>query len=170
MRLPVNTETYGKVALIFGKRLFLNIYKNFALEHCYCWFTYYYIVIWQVMMSQLSGHGVKMVLPKIMKGMTDDVGDLFLLIVARELDCDFRHQLRLTDDLGMLSQAWRTKRASIQMLGAMAFCSPQQLASCLPQIIPYLVDAFTDTHQKVLKGTDDKSKRALIPNSSHANT
>ena len=86
-----------------------------------------------------------------------------------QLDCDFRHQPRLADNLHMLSQAWRTKRASIQMLGAMAFCSPQQLASCLPQIIPYLVDAFTDTHQKVLKGTDDKSKRALIPNSSHAN-
>ena len=57
-------------------------------------------------MSQLSGHGVKMVLPKIMKGMTDDVGDLvptLMLIVTRELDCDFRHQPRLADNLHMLS-------------------------------------------------------------------
>lgn len=38
-------------------------------------------------------------------------------------------------------QAWKSRQEAIRLLGTMAFCNPKQLASCLPQIIPRLVEA-----------------------------
>jgi len=73
----------------------------------------------RVLMGQLSGHGVKMMLPKILGNMQDE------------------------------SAKWQTLRASILMLGAMSHCAPRQLSTCLPAIVPNLVEAFHNTHRKV---------------------
>jgi len=49
----------------------------------------------------------------------------------------------------LLDPAWRTKEAAIQLMGSMVHCAPRQLVSCLPQILPKLTEAFSDTHPKV---------------------
>lgn len=71
----------------------------------------------KVIMGNLTNHGVKLVLPSLLKG-TQDV-------------------------------EWRSKRASLSLLGNMAYCAPKQLSKALPQIVPRLIESFTDTHPKV---------------------
>ena len=70
-----------------------------------------------LIMSKLSAHGVKLVMPAVLEAFNDP--------------------------------AWRTKQASIHMLGAMSHLAPKQLASALPKVVPKLTEAFSDTHPKV---------------------
>ena len=71
----------------------------------------------EVIMSKLSAHGVKLVMPAVLTAFND--------------------------------KAWRTKQASIHMLGSMSHLAPKQLASALPKVVPKLSEAFSDTHPKV---------------------
>ena len=84
----------------------------------------------RAVMSQLSGQGVKLVMPALLQGVED--------------------------------RAWRTKAASVDLLGAMAYCAPKQLGTCLPTIVPVLAAAVSDTHPKVREGA--KSALAQVGN------
>mmetsp|Transcript_42469 Transcript_42469/g.165787 ORF Transcript_42469/g.165787 Transcript_42469/m.165787 type:complete len:2619 (-) Transcript_42469:553-8409(-) len=55
---------------------------------------------------------------------------------------------------GLKSQNWRTKAGSADLLGAMAFCAPRQLAKSLPVIVPKLAGTLTDAHPKVVEASE----------------
>jgi len=74
----------------------------------------------KAVMSQLSGQGVKLVMPALLQGVED--------------------------------RAWRTKAAAVDLLGAMAYCAPRQLGTCLPTIVPVMAAAVSDSHVKVREG------------------
>ena len=76
-----------------------------------------------LIMSKLSAHGVKLVMPAVLTAFDDP--------------------------------AWRTKQASIHMLGSMSHCAPKQLASALPKVVPKVTEAFSDTHPKVKASAEE---------------
>ena len=50
---------------------------------------------------------------------------------------------------GLEDQQWRSKKGACDLLGAMAYLDPQQLAASLPVIIPPLTNVLNDSHKEV---------------------
>ena len=81
----------------------------------------------RVIMSRISGHCVKLMLPTLLGGLEE--------------------------------KQWRTKKGSIELLGAMAFCAPRQLSLSLPTIIPQLTGVINDSHAQVKSAANTSLKR-----------
>eukprot|EP00457_Paulinella_chromatophora_P000432 gb/GEZN01000432.1/.p1 GENE.gb/GEZN01000432.1/~~gb/GEZN01000432.1/.p1 ORF type:complete len:1359 (+),score=293.15 gb/GEZN01000432.1/:282-4079(+) len=52
---------------------------------------------------------------------------------------------------GLEATKWRARLNSVQLLGSMAYCAPQQLSSALPMIVPTLLGVMTDPHKTIQK-------------------
>ncbi|CAD1812517.1 unnamed protein product [Candida parapsilosis] len=55
--------------------------------------------------------------------------------------------------------AWRSKKGSVELLGAMAYLDPEQLSASLSIIIPEIVGVLNDTHKEVRKAAEQSLKR-----------
>lgn len=60
---------------------------------------------------------------------------------------------------GLDDQQWRSKKGACELLGAMAYLDPQQLASSLPDIIPPLTAVLNDSHKEVRSAANRSLKR-----------
>ncbi|GMN25829.1 hypothetical protein TIFTF001_001087 [Ficus carica] len=84
-------------------------------------------------------------LPLLLVSFSDQV-----VAVREAAECAARAMMsQLSAQGGLVDKAWRTKQSSVQLLGAMAYCAPEQLSQCLPKIVPKLTEVLTDTHPKV---------------------
>lgn len=60
---------------------------------------------------------------------------------------------------GLDDQQWRSKRGACELLGAMAYLDPNQLANSLPEIIPPLTGVLNDSHKEVRAAANRSLKR-----------
>ncbi|KAI0376886.1 translational activator GCN1 [Hypomontagnella monticulosa] len=60
---------------------------------------------------------------------------------------------------GLDEDQWRSKRGACDLLGAMAYLDPQQLAQSLPDIIPPLTGVLNDSHKEVRAAANKSLKR-----------
>lgn len=81
-------------------------------------------------MAHMTGHGVRMILPGILKS------------VAAENTSN-----------------WRQKKANIELLGHMAYCAPRQLATDLPVVVRALSQNLADAHTEVAESAKKSLER-----------
>lgn len=60
---------------------------------------------------------------------------------------------------GLEDDQWRSKKGACDLLGAMAYLDPQQLAQSLPDIIPPLTAVLNDSHKEVRSAAKQSLKR-----------
>ncbi|KAI1079818.1 translational activator GCN1 [Whalleya microplaca] len=60
---------------------------------------------------------------------------------------------------GLEDDQWRSKQGACNLLGAMAYLDPQQLAQSLPDIIPPLTGVLNDSHKEVRSAANKSLKR-----------
>lgn len=60
---------------------------------------------------------------------------------------------------GLDDDQWRSKKGACDLLGAMAYLEPQELAHSLPQIIPPLSAVLNDSHKEVRLASNRSLKR-----------
>ncbi|KAL1902844.1 translational activator of GCN4 [Sporothrix stenoceras] len=60
---------------------------------------------------------------------------------------------------GLDDSQWRSKKGACDLLGAMAYLDPQQLAQSLPDIIPPLTAVLNDSHKEVRSAANKSLKR-----------
>ncbi|KAI1734156.1 armadillo-type protein [Xylaria scruposa] len=105
------------------------------------------------------------IVPQLLTGFGDSSGDVREACLAAAKACFAKlssygvKQILPTLLNGLDDDQWRSKRGACELLGAMAYLDPQQLAQSLPDIIPPLTGALNDTHKEVRAAGNKSLKR-----------
>ncbi|KAK2609328.1 translational activator of GCN4 [Conoideocrella luteorostrata] len=105
------------------------------------------------------------IVPQLLSGFGDTNGDVRDACLAAAKACFGRlssygvKQIMPTLLAGLDDQQWRSKRGACDLLGAMAYLDPNQLANSLPDIIPPLTGVLNDSHKEVRAAANRSLKR-----------
>ncbi|GAP85739.1 putative translational activator GCN1 [Rosellinia necatrix] len=105
------------------------------------------------------------IVPQLLTGFGDSSADVREACLAAAKACfaklsSYGVKLILPSLLnGLDDDQWRSKRGACELLGAMAYLDPQQLAQSLPDIIPPLTGVLNDTHKEVRAAGNKSLKR-----------
>jgi hypothetical protein len=105
------------------------------------------------------------IVPQLLAGFGDSNADVRDAALAAAKSCFARlspfgvKQILPTLLEGLDDQQWRSKKGACDLLGAMAYLDPQQLAQSLPTIIPPLTAVLNDSHKEVRAAANKSLKR-----------
>ncbi|KAI1404224.1 translational activator GCN1 [Hypoxylon fuscum] len=105
------------------------------------------------------------IVPQLLTGFGDSNGDVRDSCLAAAKACFAKlssygvKQILPTLLNGLDDDQWRSKRGACELLGAMAYLDPQQLAQSLPDIIPPLTGVLNDSHKEVRSAANKSLKR-----------
>ncbi|CAJ2503060.1 Uu.00g104540.m01.CDS01 [Anthostomella pinea] len=105
------------------------------------------------------------IVPQLLTGFGDNSADVRDACLAAAKACFAKlssygvKQILPTLLNGLDDDQWRSKRGACDLLGAMAYLDPQQLAQSLPDIIPPLTGVLNDSHKEVRAGANKSLKR-----------
>ncbi|KAL6866280.1 translational activator of GCN4 [Amphichorda felina] len=105
------------------------------------------------------------IVPQLLAGFGDTNGDVRDACLAAAKACFGNlssygvKQIMPTLLDGLEDQQWRSKRGACELLGAMAYLDPHQLANSLPDIIPPLTGVLNDSHKEVRAAANRSLKR-----------
>lgn len=117
------------------------------------------------MLGRLFEPYVIQVVPQLLTGFGDANADVRDACLAAAKACFGKlssygvKQIMPTLLGGLEDQQWRSKKGACDLLGAMAYLDPQQLANSLPDIIPPLTGVLNDSHKEVRGAANRSLKR-----------
>lgn len=121
--------------------------------------------VFSVVLGRLFEPYVIQIVPQLLAGFGDSNGDVrdACLTAAKACFANLSSfgvkQIMPTLLDGLEDQQWRSKRGACELLGAMAYLDPQQLANSLPDIIPPLTGVLNDSHKEVRAAANRSLKR-----------
>jgi hypothetical protein len=105
------------------------------------------------------------IVPELLAGFGDSNGGVREACLAAAKACFARltsygvKRIMPTLLAGLDDDQWRSKKGACDLLGAMAYLDPQQLARSLPDIIPPLTAVLGDSHREVRMAANKSLKR-----------
>lgn len=117
------------------------------------------------MLGRLFEPYVIQIVPQLLSGFGDSNADVRDACLAAAKACFGKlssygvQQIMPTLLDGLDDQQWRSKRGACDLLGAMAYLDPHQLATSLPDIIPPLTGVLNDSHKEVRAAANRSLKR-----------
>ncbi|KAK8076513.1 eIF-2-alpha kinase activator GCN1 [Apiospora phragmitis] len=105
------------------------------------------------------------IVPQLLTGFGDSSADVRDACLAAAKACFAKlssfgvKQILPTLLNGLDDDQWRSKKGACELLGAMAYLDPQQLAQSLPDIIPPLTGVLNDSHKEVRSAANKSLKR-----------